>query len=84
VVIAELNQFARGWLPCYGEGLSQHLKRALNRWIIRWLKAWRLKQWHKPALALLARGPSHRSTPGPGTRRASRLTRTRLAIGRDR
>lgn len=48
VVIAELNQFIRGWLPCYGRGLSQHLKRALNRWIIRRLKAYLLKQWRKP------------------------------------
>ena len=48
VVIADLNQFIRGWLPCYGRGLSQHLKRALNRWIIRRLKAWLLKQWRKP------------------------------------
>ena len=47
-MIAELNQFIRGWLPCYGRGLSQHLKRALNRWIIRRLKAWLLKQWRKP------------------------------------
>ena len=44
VLIADLNQFIRGWLPCYGRGLSQHLKRALNRWIIRRLKAWLLKQ----------------------------------------
>jgi len=48
VVIADLNQFIRGWVPCYGKGLSQHLKRALNRWIIRRLKAWLLKQWRKP------------------------------------
>ena len=48
VVIADLNQFIRGWLPCYGRGLSQHLKRALNRWIIRRFKAWLLKQWRKP------------------------------------
>ena len=48
VVIAELNQFIRGWLPCYGRGLSQHLKRTLNRWIIRRLKAYLLKQWRKP------------------------------------
>lgn len=48
VVIADLNQFIRGWLPCYGRGLSQHLIRALNRWIIRRLKAWLLKQWRKP------------------------------------
>jgi len=48
VVIAELNQFVRGWLPCYGRGLSQHLKRTLNRWIIRRLKAYLLKQWRKP------------------------------------
>ena len=48
VVIADLNQFTRGWLPCYGRGLSQHLRRALNRWIIRRLKAWLLKQWRKP------------------------------------
>ena len=48
VVIADLNRFIRGWLPCYGRGLSQHLKRALNRWIIRRLKAWLLKQWRKP------------------------------------
>jgi RNA-directed DNA polymerase len=48
VVIADLNQFIRGWLPCYGRGLSQALKRALNRWIIRRLKAWLLKQWRKP------------------------------------
>ena len=48
VVIADLNQFVRGWLPCYGRGLSQHLKRALNRWIIRRLKAYLLKQWRKP------------------------------------
>lgn len=48
VVIAELNQYIRGWVPCYGGGLSQHLKRALNRWIIRRLKAYLLKQWRKP------------------------------------
>ncbi len=48
VVIADLNQFIRGWLSCYGRGLSQQLKRALNRWIIRRLKAWLLKQWRKP------------------------------------
>jgi RNA-directed DNA polymerase len=48
VVIADLNRFIRGWLPCYGRGLSQHLKRALNRWIIRRIKAWLLKQWRKP------------------------------------
>ena len=48
VVIAELNQLMRGWLPCYGRGLSQHLKRALNRWIIRRIKAYLLKQWRKP------------------------------------
>jgi RNA-directed DNA polymerase len=48
VVIAELNQLIRGWLPCYGRGLSQKLKRALNRWIIRRLKAYLLKQWRKP------------------------------------
>lgn len=47
-VIWELNQFVRGWLPCYGRGLSQHLKRELNRWIIRRLKAYLLKQWSKP------------------------------------
>jgi len=48
VVIADLNQFMRGWLPVYGRGLSQHLKRTLNRWIVRRLKAWLLKQWRKP------------------------------------
>ena len=48
VVIADLNQFIRGWLPCYGGGLSQRLKQVLNRWIIRRLKAWLLKQWRKP------------------------------------
>ncbi len=48
VVIADLNQFIRGWLPCYGRGLSQHLKRTLNSWIVRRLKAWLLKQWRRP------------------------------------
>jgi len=48
VVIADLNQFIRGWLPVYGRGLSQALKRRLNRWIIRRIKAWLLKQWRKP------------------------------------
>ena len=48
VVIADLNQLIRGWLPVYGRELSQALKRALNRWIIRRLKAWLLKQWRKP------------------------------------
>lgn len=48
VVIADLSQFIRGWLPCYGRGVSQALKRELNRWIIRRLKAWLLKQWRKP------------------------------------
>jgi RNA-directed DNA polymerase len=48
IVIWELNQFVRGWIPCYGRGLSQHLKRELNRWIIQRLKAYLLKQWRKP------------------------------------
>ncbi len=48
VIIWELNQFVRGWLPCYGRGISKHLKRELNRWIIRRLKAYLLKQWRKP------------------------------------
>ena len=48
VVIADLNQFIRGWLPVYGRGLSQALTRELNRWIIRRIKAWLLKQWRKP------------------------------------
>jgi RNA-directed DNA polymerase len=48
VVVADLNQLIRGWLPVYGRGLSQALKRELNRWIIRRNKAWLLKQWRKP------------------------------------
>jgi len=48
VVIADLNSFLRGWQPCYGRGLSQQLKRELNRWMILRLKAWLLKQWRKP------------------------------------
>lgn len=53
VVIADLNQFIRGWTPCYGKGLSQHLIQALNRWIIRRLKAWLLKQWRKPKTKIM-------------------------------
>jgi len=48
VVIWKLNQLIRGWTPCYGRGLSQKLKRELNRWIIRRLKAYLWKQWRKP------------------------------------
>lgn len=48
VVIWKLNQLIRGWMPCYGRGLSQQLKRNLNRWIIRRLKAYLWKQWRKP------------------------------------
>ena len=48
VVIDELNQYIRGWMPYYNGGLSQALKRELNRWIIRRLKAYLLKQWRKP------------------------------------
>lgn len=48
VVIRELNQYIRGWIPYYNRGLSQALKRELNRWIIRRLKAYLLKQWRKP------------------------------------
>ena len=48
VVIRELNQYLTGWMPYYNNGLSQQLKRALNRWIIQRLKAYLLKQWRKP------------------------------------
>lgn len=48
VVIYELNQYLKGWMPYYNRGLSQALKRELNRWIIRRLKAYLLKQWRKP------------------------------------
>jgi group II intron reverse transcriptase/maturase len=48
VVIRELNQYIRGWMPYYKRGISQALKRALNRWMIRRLKAYLLKQWRKP------------------------------------
>ncbi len=48
VVIRELNQYIRGWIPYYKRGLSQALKRELNRWMIRRLKAYLLKQWRKP------------------------------------
>ena len=45
VVIWRLNQLIRGWMPCYGRGLSRQLKRNLNRWIIRRLKAY---LWRSP------------------------------------
>jgi len=48
VVIRELNQYIKGWMPYYKRGISQALKRALNRWMIRRLKAYLLKQWRKP------------------------------------
>jgi len=48
VVIRELNQYIRGWMPYYKIGISQALKRELNRWMIRRLKAYLLKQWRKP------------------------------------
>ena len=45
VVIWKLNQLIRGWTHYYGRGLSQKLKRELNRWIIRRLKAY---LWRSP------------------------------------
>jgi len=48
LVIYELNQYLKGWIPYYSRGLSQAIKRDLNRWIIRRLKAYLLKQWRKP------------------------------------
>jgi RNA-directed DNA polymerase len=47
-VIWKLNQYTRGWLAYYGRGISQKLKKELNRWIIRRLKAYLWKQWRKP------------------------------------
>lgn len=46
-VIYELNQHIRGWRPYYGAGMSKHLKRELNRWIIQRLKVFLWKTWRK-------------------------------------
>jgi len=75
VVIAELNSLIRGWVPCYGRGLSKHLKRTLDRWIIRRLKAYLLKQWRKPKTKI-----KHLVALGLNREEAVKLGNTRKGI----
>jgi RNA-directed DNA polymerase len=47
-VIAQSNDFLRGWRPYYERGMGQHLIAELNSWIVRRLKAFLWNQWRLP------------------------------------
>ena len=62
-VVSELNEFLRGWVQYYKQGLSRTLAKVLDHWIRRRLRAYVWAQWRLPRTKvrnLKARGVRHK------------------------
>ena len=62
-IVAELNQFLRGWAGYFSPGLSRTAAKGLDHWIRRRLRAYVWKQWKLPRTKvrnLKARGIRHK------------------------